>query len=87
LQSVHVPPEAHPKKTTEAEAMKKDIHPKYVEGKISCACGAEYDVMTTVPKATVDICAQCHPFFTGKQKLVDTEGRVDRFRRRYGMQA
>lgn len=65
--------------------MKKEIHPKYKAGKISCACGAEYSVFTTKEKTTVDICAQCHPFFTGKQKLVDTEGRVDRFRRRYGM--
>lgn len=66
--------------------MKKDIHPKYVKGTVRCACGAEYEVETTQEKTTVDICSQCHPFFTGKQKLVDTEGRVDRFRRRYGMQ-
>jgi large subunit ribosomal protein L31 len=65
--------------------MKKDIHPKYVEAKISCACGAEYQVMSTEPEAKVGICAKCHPFFTGKAKLVDTEGRVDRFRRRYGL--
>ena len=65
--------------------MKKDIHPKYVEGTVNCACGAEYNVNTVKGKTTVDICSQCHPFFTGKQKLVDTEGRVDRFRRRYGM--
>ncbi|MCK5803433.1 MAG: 50S ribosomal protein L31 [Lentisphaeria bacterium] len=64
--------------------MKKDIHPKYVEVKISCACGAEYDVTSTA-EAKIGICAKCHPFFTGKAKLVDTEGRVDRFRRRYGM--
>ncbi|MFO7821815.1 MAG: 50S ribosomal protein L31 [Lentisphaeria bacterium] len=66
--------------------MKKDIHPEYVEGTVRCACGAEYKVQTTRQETTVDICSQCHPFFTGKQKLVDTEGRVDRFRRRYGMQ-
>jgi len=66
--------------------MKKEIHPKYVEGKVNCACGAEYDVRTIQSKTTVDICAQCHPFYTGKQKLVDTEGRVDRFRRRYGLE-
>ncbi|MCF7854475.1 MAG: 50S ribosomal protein L31 [Candidatus Pacebacteria bacterium] len=66
--------------------MKKDIHPNYVQGKVLCACGAEYDVMTTQKETKVDICAQCHPFFTGRQKLVDTEGRVDRFRRRYGME-
>ena len=65
--------------------MKKDIHPDYVKGKVRCACGAEYEVMTTREETTVDVCAKCHPFFTGRQKLVDTEGRVDRFRRRYGM--
>ena len=65
--------------------MKKDIHPDYVQGKVTCACGAEYDVLSTEKAAKVGICAKCHPFFTGKQKLVDTEGRVDRFRRRYGM--
>ncbi len=65
--------------------MKKDIHPDYQPAKVKCACGAEFDVMSTVKEARTGICAKCHPFFTGKQKLVDTEGRVDRFRRRYGM--
>jgi large subunit ribosomal protein L31 len=68
------------------QTMKKDIHPEYVAAKVRCACGAEYDVLSTQSKVTVDICAKCHPFYTGKQKLVDTEGRVDRFRRRYGLQ-
>ena len=65
--------------------MKKDIHPKYVAATVTCACGAVYHVMTNSAEAKVGICAKCHPFSTGKQKLVDTEGRVDRFRRRYGM--
>jgi large subunit ribosomal protein L31 len=65
--------------------MRKDIHPKYVQSTISCACGAVYQVMSTAPETKVGICAKCHPFYTGKQKLVDTEGRVDRFRRRYNM--
>jgi len=65
--------------------MKKGIHPEYKPAKVKCACGADYDVMSTVQDARVGICAKCHPFFTGKQKLVDTEGRVDRFRRRYGL--
>jgi large subunit ribosomal protein L31 len=66
--------------------MKKKIHPKYCEeAVISCACGAEYKVGSTKEESKVAICAACHPFFTGKQKFVDTEGRVDRFRRRYSM--
>lgn len=65
--------------------MKKDIHPKYVAATVTCACGAVYQVMSNSAEAKVGICAKCHPFYTGKQKLVDTEGRVDRFRRRYGM--
>lgn len=65
--------------------MKKDIHPNYTVGKIHCACGADYEVMTTKEQTNIDICSSCHPFFTGKQKLVDTEGRVDRFRRRYNL--
>lgn len=65
--------------------MKNDIHPNYTAAKVTCACGAEYEVMSTEADARVGICAKCHPFYTGKQKLVDTEGRVDRFRRRYGL--
>ena len=64
--------------------MKKDIHPKYVESTISCACGATIKTRSTKPKMTVDLCSACHPFFTGKQKLVDTAGRVEKFRRKYG---
>ncbi len=63
--------------------MKKDIHPKYEETKISCACGNEIQTRSTRKDIRVEICSKCHPFFTGKQKLVDTFGRVDRFRRRY----
>ncbi len=66
--------------------MKTDIHPEYKESTVHCACGAEYTVLSTVGKTNIGICAKCHPFFTGKQKFVDTEGRVDRFRRRYGME-
>lgn len=65
--------------------MREGIHPKYVPAKVICACGAEFDVLSAEKEARVGICAKCHPFFTGKQKLVDTEGRVDRFRRRYGL--
>ena len=63
--------------------MKKEIHPDYQEGVVKCACGNEMNVLTVKNETSVDICSACHPFYTGKQKLVDTEGRVDRFRRRY----
>lgn len=66
--------------------MKEGIHPKYFEDAVvKCACGAEYVLGSTVKESKIAICAKCHPFFTGKQKLVDTEGRVNRFRRRYNM--
>lgn len=65
--------------------MKKDIHPKYGEAKVICACGAVHETKSTVPEVKVGICSKCHPFFTGKQKFVDTAGRVERFRRRYQM--
>lgn len=63
--------------------MKDKIHPKYYETEISCACGATFKTGSTVEKLRVDICSNCHPLFTGEQKIVDTEGRVDRFKRRY----
>jgi large subunit ribosomal protein L31 len=65
--------------------MKPGIHPKYHELTIKCACGAEYPTRSTAKQIAVEICANCHPFFTGKQKLVDTAGRVERFRRKYKM--
>ncbi|MCU0538463.1 MAG: 50S ribosomal protein L31 [Desulfobacterales bacterium] len=63
--------------------MKKDIHPKYAQTKIRCACGNEIEVGSTRDNITVEICSSCHPFFTGKQKLVDTAGRIERFRKKY----
>ncbi|MBL7688955.1 MAG: 50S ribosomal protein L31 [Bdellovibrionaceae bacterium] len=64
--------------------MKDSIHPQYhPEATITCVCGATWKTGSTQKEVRVDICSQCHPFFTGKQKLVDTEGRVDRFRRKY----
>jgi large subunit ribosomal protein L31 len=65
--------------------MKKDIHPEYELAIIRCACGSEVEIRTTKPGVNVEICSNCHPFYTGKQKLVDTAGRVDRFRKRYGL--
>ncbi len=63
--------------------MKKGIHPKYVECTVTCGCGATFKTRSTVPKINVEICSSCHPFYTGKQKFVDTAGRVDKFKRRY----
>ena len=64
--------------------MKSSIHPTYVETVIVCACGATYRTRSTRDNIKIGICAACHPFFTGEQKFVDTAGRVDKFRRRYG---
>lgn len=64
--------------------MKSNTHPEYfADATVTCACGAEYKIGSTRKSAKIAICANCHPFFTGKQKFIDTEGRVDRFRRRY----
>ncbi len=63
--------------------MKKKIHPKYEKTTIKCACGYTMEVGSTKSDISVEICSQCHPFFTGKQKLVDTAGRIERFRRKY----
>jgi len=65
--------------------VKAKIHPKYDAAVISCACGARYETRSTRKEIHVDICSACHPFFTGKQKLVDTAGRVDRFKKKYGI--
>jgi large subunit ribosomal protein L31 len=63
--------------------MKADIHPPYVDAMITCACGATYPTRATRPDIRVEICSSCHPFYTGKQKILDTGGRVERFRERY----
>ena len=63
--------------------MKKGIHPEYKETSIKCACGNEVTVGSTKTDISVEICSQCHPFYTGKQKLVDSAGRIERFRRKY----
>lgn len=65
--------------------MKKDIHPKYEEVTITCGCGNVIHTRSALAKdARIEVCSQCHPFYTGKQKIVDTGGRVDRFKRRFG---
>lgn len=65
--------------------MKENIHPKYEKAQIKCACGTVIETRTTKGDIHVEICSKCHPFFTGKQKLVDTSGRVDLFKKRYGL--
>lgn len=67
--------------------MKAEIHPKYVECKVTCACGNSFTTRSVKAEIRTDICAACHPFFTGAQKFVDTAGRVDKFRKRYGKAA
>ncbi len=66
--------------------MKADIHPKYKLCTVKCACGHTFETHSMTDKITVEICSQCHPFFTGKQKIVDAAGRVEKFMRKYGMQ-
>jgi len=65
--------------------MKEGIHPKYEPATITCACGNVIETRSTVKNIQVEICSACHPFFTGKQKLVDTAGRIERFNRKYGI--
>lgn len=65
--------------------MKDGIHPEYKPTTVRCACGATFETCSTKEDIRVDICSNCHPFFTGKQKLVDTGGRVDRFNKRYNL--
>ncbi len=64
--------------------MKKGIHPDYKTAVVTCACGHTFTTRSTLDSIHVEICSRCHPFFTGRQKLVDTAGRVERFRRKYG---
>ena len=65
--------------------MKAKIHPEYVEANVHCACGNTWTTRATRPQLKVEVCSACHPFFTGEQRIVDTAGRVERFKRRYGM--
>ncbi len=64
--------------------MKKDIHPQYKEVTFTCGCGAKYQTRSTVASHNLDICSNCHPFYTGTQRVVDAAGRVDKFKKRYG---
>lgn len=63
--------------------MKADIHPNYVECKVTCACGNAFETKSTAEKMHVDICNECHPYYTGKQKFIDTTGRLERFQNKF----
>ena len=67
--------------------MKSGIHPEYKDTTVTCACGNTFKTRSTKPEIRVEICSACHPFFTGKHKIVDTEGRVEKFIQKYGLQA
>lgn len=64
--------------------MKKDLHPDYQECAVTCACGNTFKTRSTKKEIRVEICSQCHPFFTGKQKFIDSAGRVEKFKKKYG---
>ena len=64
--------------------MRKDIHPEYVTCQVKCGCGHTFETRSTVAQINVEICSNCHPFFTGQQKFVDTAGRVERFQKKFG---
>lgn len=70
-----------------SSAMKPEIHPKYKEIKVTCSCGSVFTTRSTIDKdqLSLEVCSNCHPFYTGTQKIMDTAGRVDRFRQKYGM--
>jgi large subunit ribosomal protein L31 len=67
-------------------AVKDGIHPKYYDVEVRCACGNTFKTRSTKPQLHLEICSNCHPFFTGRQKLIDTEGRVERFTKKFGAQ-
>jgi large subunit ribosomal protein L31 len=71
---------------TKELAVKEGIHPSYLEVEVRCACGNTFTTRSTKPELHLEICSACHPFFTGRQKLIDTEGRVDRFTKKFGTQ-
>jgi large subunit ribosomal protein L31 len=69
----------------EVRQMQEGIHPKYVEATVKCACGETFKTRSTKEELRVDICSKCHPFFTGKQKFVDSGGRVDKFKKKFNL--
>lgn len=67
--------------------MKLKIHPKYIESKVVCSCGASFTTRSTKPLLKVEVCSKCHPYFTGEHRIVDTAGRVERFNKRFGIKS
>jgi large subunit ribosomal protein L31 len=65
--------------------VKAEIHPEYVDAVFTCACGNSWQTRATKPQVRIEVCSKCHPLFTGEQRIVDTAGRVERFKRRYGL--
>ena len=63
--------------------MKREIHPEYKEVEVKCTCGATFSVLTTLSELNVEVCSQCHPFFTGAKRFIDSSGRVDKFQKRF----
>lgn len=81
-----VPPEGRQSGSSEVKTtMKEKIHPNYGKAVVRCVCGETFETGSVKKELRVDICSKCHPFYTGKQKLIDSGGRVDRFKKRYGM--
>jgi large subunit ribosomal protein L31 len=78
-----------PRPNLKEHTLKKDLHPKYVETTVTCTCGSTFQTRSTVDGGRIssDVCSQCHPFYTGKQKILDTGGRIARFQARYGKKA
>lgn len=70
----------------EGEIMKEGIHPKYGKATVTCVCGETFETGSTKPNLRVEVCSKCHPFFTGKQRLVYTKGRVEKFKSKYGLE-
>lgn len=82
---MQAPPEGLQSGCKEVKTMKEKIHPNYGKAVVRCICGETFETGSVKKELRVDICSKCHPFYTGKQKLVDTSGRVDKFNRKYGI--
>ena len=82
---VSVYPSAKARESRGANPMKTGIHPEYVVARVECPCGKSWETRSTKPVLKIEVCSSCHPYFTGEQRIIDTEGRVERFKRRYGL--